>query len=190
MRIIFFTLVFYFLAMVPLSAQSVISGDDRSDRAPQSLQLPQTIESDQIDQFLAPLTDQQARGLLRQSLERQANSSTKREQGTQSMTGFVSFLDRLRQGSQAFTNNFDQIMIALPTVGGVASHALDLLTDLQRWPRLGLGVINLLVMVFAAYVAAYLVHRLFEGLESNFSELKADTGRQRSMACCFEPGSN
>lgn len=150
--------------------------------------LPDAVDINQIDSLIAPLTDRQARNLLKQSLQRQATSQQQSKASSEQMTGVVSFLDRLRNGSQAFTSNFSKIIDAVPTVGAVSSHALDLLTDLQRWPRLGLGVLNLIAMVLAGLAAGNLVHRLFAGLESNLSRYGADTIRQKISGLTLRAG--
>ena len=188
MRLILLT-VGVVLAWCTFAGAQIVPGPSATSPAIQTpLTLPPAVEPDQIDAFIAPLTDREARDLLKQSLQRQAAQAGQTDNPADSMGGAVGFLDRLRNGSQAFTSNFSNIVAALPTIPAVASHALDLLTDLQRWPRLALGVANLAAMVAAGFGAAFLVSRLFAGLESNLPSFGAQTLRQKFSGLSLRAG--
>ncbi len=171
------------------SAQLLPGNSTTTAPSAEAVQIPPDLKEDEIDSLIAPLDDREARELLREALQQnvqqlEADTLASGEQ----MSGFTAFLERLREGSSDFSDNFSAIVNDLPQIGPAASHAFVLLTDLQGWPRFALGVMNLAAMLVAGFLAATLVQRLFVGVEQKFSTFKATTFRQKLSALLLRGG--
>ena len=155
--------------------------EDATESVPMAI--PQGLSEEQIDQFIAPLTDRDARALLRSYLVSKATLVTEgSEPSPDAAAGFggvAELLEQLRNGSSVFSENFAAITAALSTTGAVAAHAMLLLTDLEGAPRMRAGIYNLILMIFLGLVAALLVNRLFGRVEKQFMSFNAETIPQK-----------
>ena len=142
-----------------VSKTSVAEGGAGPSDAPSALELPDNIPIDEIETFVAPLTDDQARKLLLSTLAERAVVPVNEEAEDAGSITFSSLLENIRAGSSNAIENMTALSEALPRLGEISDHAFTLLTDLQGWPRMWAGIGNLVFMIVAGLAAAVVAGR-------------------------------
>ncbi|MEM6987897.1 MAG: mechanosensitive ion channel domain-containing protein, partial [Pseudomonadota bacterium] len=157
-------LVLFLSALLPLSAQASSQSAaalavSKGEPDAMTTTLPDDFSVDDVDSLVAPLTDDQTRQLLLQTLQRQASDRAVQEGASSEDVDFSSLLENLRAGSANAIASMDALIEALPRTGEIIEHAFILLTDLQGWPRMFAGVGNLALMIIVGLIAAWFAGR-------------------------------
>lgn len=117
--------------------------------------LPALTADTDIDALLAPLSDQQARGLLLRSLREQQAELQHSEMGGQS----ANLIQALQQYAVALAERSDAIDRALDELPSTSARLYDNLTDLQGWPAMRNGLLALAAMLVVGFVVQLLLQR-------------------------------
>ncbi|MEM9604784.1 MAG: mechanosensitive ion channel family protein [Pseudomonadota bacterium] len=125
--------------------------------------LPAQLPVGEVDALVAPLTDNQTRQLLLQALHERAAAIATTTRDSASEGGLSRVLESLRAGSANAIASAAALSDTVPRLGDIVQHAFILLTDLQGWSRMGVGLANLALMVLVGLVAAHVVGRVLRG---------------------------
>lgn len=134
--------------------------------------------------FLSLLSDEEARRLLfdRLKAEREAAENETLTSRVSSMAMSASFLERIRSGSKVALDNIAGIRADLARFGEVREHAFYLITDVEGWPRMIEGIVNLVMMFLIGFLARYLVWRAMAGVTWQMTTLQTDRLRMKLPA--------
>ncbi|MGI9484441.1 MAG: mechanosensitive ion channel family protein [Geminicoccaceae bacterium] len=185
---VFFFVTLHALAALAQSgpARLVLDGELNSSK----IEIPDGITIDEVNSFIAPLTDDQTRRLLLETLAERATVATPAEAMKGERLTFSDLLDRIRAGSSRAAENMAALSEALPRTGEIIDHAFTLVTDLQGWPRMWAGIGNLALMIVVGLVAAILTGRFLTGVvDTQIVAFQPANRRDKALALMLRLGS-
>ncbi len=119
---------------------------------------PQAEQPQNLDQLLAPTV----RRLVAEELaaSKPAESTDSGSGVSEASDPFAEIIDSARNGVRDLSANFQRSREILPALPDHADRAFILLTDLEGWPRMWEGILNLAIMLFGGWFVARALRRL------------------------------
>lgn len=171
---------------VALAQNPILTSGEGANRAPtqaDSISLEGLAEQD-VERFLSLLSDEQARRLLFERLKAERGDATASNAATNgSIAMSASFLDRIRSGSKVALDNIAAMRADLARFGEITEHAFYLITDVEGWPRMIEGFVNLAMIFLVGILARYLVYKPFSNISWQLTTLQPKHILHRLFAC-------
>lgn len=190
---VFHAFVFLFVTLHALAALAQ-SSSERSAQGDDvhfsGVEIPDNITFDEIDSFVAPLTDDQTRKLLLETLAERSAAVAATEAAEGGRPTISGLLENIRAGSSKAAENMAALSEALPRISEIVDHAFTLVTDLQGWPRMWAGIGNLALMIAVGLVAAVLTGRFLTGVvDTQIGAFQPANRRDKALTLMLRLGS-
>lgn len=149
------TAILFLLSFFAISWASVSGLHAEEKKQNSTVEIPKTLQKDQVEDFIAPLSDKEIRQILLEALKKQAVESN--DQTQQSNLTSDPLIEKLRKTLILFGERYDKMIGALHAAPQDLERVFLNLTDLQGFPKLlyGLGVFFVLIAI--GYVASWLL---------------------------------